>query len=79
MFQMRTIIVILSLTMSGCFWSQANDTKAIAGLMVAGPYSCRYMRASEYNCGVDLHDCVVNGRPVQKIVCADNVVVERGY
>jgi len=76
---MKYLILITTLFLSSCFWSRANDTKAIAGLMVAGPYSCRYMSASEFNCGVDLHDCVLNGRAVQKIVCATDVVVERGY
>lgn len=76
---MKTLIAILSLTLTGCFNTNAEETKAIAGKMTMGAYTCRYMTASQYNCGVDLHECLVNGRPVQKIVCATDVVVERGF
>lgn len=72
---MKYLILIATLFLSSCFSSKAENG-AIVGTMFNNDYRCRYMTRSEYACGVDLYDCVIGGRQVQKIVCATNVWVQ---
>lgn len=71
----KILLLIITLSTTGCFISKASEKSAVVGKMSGVNYTCRYMVQSQYNCGVDLHECVVNGRPVQKIVCATDVIV----
>lgn len=73
---MKKLILVATMFLSGCFLSHAEEKTSVIGTMSGVNFRCRYMVQSQYNCGVDLHDCVVDGRPVSKIVCANNVLVD---
>ena len=71
-------LLLTALFFSGCFWSHAEQKTTTIGTLSGPNFRCRYMAQSQYTyCGVDLFDCVIDGRPVEKIVCANNVTVER--
>lgn len=73
---MKTLFILITLFSAGCLNTQAQEIKTqVVGTFSGINFSCRYMSPSQFSCGADLHECIVNGRPVQRIVCASNVMV----